>query len=170
MRNQIVGILVIGIAVLIGFIIYFFYTALGDIVSSACTHGETCPMWGTITFQTNISIGIMVFVVLIGVYLIFFSKEEKIITKIRTIKQKQQIDPKKITKDNYKKALGEMTGEEKKIFEAIIDSGGSMLQSDLVSKTNLNKVKVTRTLDRLEGRNLIERRRRGMSNVVILRH
>ena len=63
-----------------------------------------------------------------------------------------------------------MTGEEKKIFEAIIDSGGSMLQSDLVSKTNLNKVKVTRTLDRLEGRNLIERRRRGMSNVVILRH
>lgn len=38
------------------------------------------------------------------------------------------------------------------------------------NKTGLTKVKVTRILDRLEGREIIERKRRGMTNVVILKH
>jgi len=46
MRNQIVGTLIVGIAVLIGFIIFFFNRALTDIVDIACSHGPSCPMWG----------------------------------------------------------------------------------------------------------------------------
>jgi len=52
----------------------------------------------------------------------------------------------------------------------IIESDGSIIQSDLVERTKFNKVKVTRILDRLEGMNLIERRRRGMTNIVMLKH
>ena len=44
-----------------------------------------------------------------------------------------------------------------------------MFQSSLVNETKLSKVKVTRILDRLEGKSLIERKRRGMSNVIILK-
>ncbi len=168
MKNRIVGILVIGIAILVGFITYSFNMALRDIVNSACTHGQACPMWGTIHFQTRVSIGIMMFITLIGIYLIFFSKEEKITTRIKMIHT--QVEPKKITKENYKKILSILSNDEKKIFEKIIESKGTMLQSDLVSKTKFNKVKVTRLLDKLEGRNLIERKRRGMSNIVILKH
>ena len=117
MRNRIVGILVIVIALLIGFIIFSFNSALADIVSSACSHGETCPMWGTIDFQTNISIGIMAFVIILGVYLIFFSKEERIITKVKRIRT--QVEPEKITKANYKKIMSSLKRDEKKVLESV---------------------------------------------------
>jgi TM2 domain-containing membrane protein YozV len=166
MKNRIVGILVIVIAAFIGFIIFSFNRAMVSIVETSCSHGPTCPMWGTIDFQTNFSIGIMLIVAVIGVYLTFFGEEEKIITKIRTFKQ--QIEPNKITKGNYKKILSMLSAEEKTIFGKIIDSQGSVLQSDLINQ-NINKVRVTRILDRLEGKGLVERKRRGMTNVVILK-
>jgi len=77
MKNRIVGIIIICIAALMGFIIFSFNRALTNIVNTACTHGPSCPMWGTIDFQTNISIGIMIFVVIIGLYLIFLAKKRK---------------------------------------------------------------------------------------------
>ena len=109
----------------------------------------------------------MVFVGFIGLYFIFFSKEE-IVTKIKTVKQ--QIEPKKITKQNYQKIMSDLSDDEKLIFEKILEAEGTIFQSDLVDKSNLAKVKVTRLLDRLEGKGLIERKRRGMTNIVILKH
>lgn len=167
MRNRVVGILVIVIALLIGFIIYSFNTTMASVVNNSCSMGPTCPMWGTISFQTNVSIGIMLFIVVIGLYLIFFSKEEKIITKLKTIRP--QIEAKKITKENYQKIMSTLTQEEKNVLQKIIESQGTIFQSDLVDKTKFNKVKVTRILDKLEGRGLIERKRRGMTNVIILK-
>jgi uncharacterized membrane protein len=125
-------------------------------------------MWGTIDFQTNVSVGIMVFIIAIGIYLIFFGKEEKIVTKIKTIKQ--QIEPKKITKENYQKIMTNLTDDEKQVFEKIIEAQGTIFQSNLMDKTKFNKVRVTRVLDKLEGKGLLERKRRGMTNVVILKH
>jgi len=167
MKNRIVGIIIIVIAALIGFIIFLFNRALTNIVNTSCSHGPTCPMWGTIDFQTNISIGIMIFVIIIGLYLIFFGKEEKIITKVKTIKS--QLEPKKVTKENYQKILNELNNDEKQVFDKIIEAEGTIFQSDLVEKTKFTKVKVTRILDKLEGRGLVERKRRGMTNVVILK-
>jgi len=167
MKNRIVGILIIAIAALIGFIIFSFNMALTDIINTSCSHGPSCPMWGTINFQTNLSIGIMAFVVLIGLYLIFFGEEERIVTKVRRIKE--QLQPKKITEGNYKKIMNELNSEEKLILKKIIEAEGAVLQSDLAEKTNFNKVKVTRILDKLEGKQLIERKRRGMTNVVMLK-
>lgn len=167
MKNQIVGFLVIGIALLMGFIIFSFNRALTDIVNTACGHGPGCPMWGTINFQTNVSITVTGFVILIGIYLIFFSKEEKLVVRVKKIKEK--IEPKKITKENYKRVLDGLSSDEKAVFEKIIDAKGTIFQFDLANNTKFNKVKVTRILDKLEGRGLIDRKRRGMSNVVILR-
>jgi len=167
MKNRIAGFIVLGIAALIGFIIFSFNRAMTEIINTSCEHGPTCPMWGSINFQTNVSIGIMVFIVIIGLYLIFFGKEEKIVTKVKTIKQ--QIEPKKITKENYQKILNNLNEDEKQVFNKILASEGTIFQSDLVDKTEFTKVKVTRILDKLEGKGLIERKRRGMTNVVILK-
>jgi hypothetical protein len=168
MKNRIVGFLVIGISALIGFIIWAFNRALTNIVNTACTHGTDCPMWGTIHFQTNISIGIMAFVVLIGLYLIFFGKEEKVVTRIKAVQVK--VEPKKITKESYSKIMSGLGDEEKQVLAKLIEVHGTMFQSDLVDKTSFSKVKMTRILDKLEGRGVIERRRRGMTNVIILKH
>jgi len=168
MKNRIVGILIIIIALLIGFIIFSFNQAMTNIVNISCLHGPSCPMWGTIEFQTNVSIGIMIFIIVIGLYLIFYSKEEKIITKIKTFKP--QVEPKKITKENYQKVMNTLSQDEKVVLQKIIESQGTIFQSDLVDETKFTKVKVTRILDRLEGRELVERKRRGMTNVIILKH
>jgi len=165
MENRVVGMLIIGIAVFIGIIISLFNKALNEIVGTSCTEGLSCPMWKSIAFQTNVSIGIMSFVVIIGLYLIFFGKEVQTVTK--TVKE--QIDPKNITKDNYKNIIDSLADDEKAVFEKVIESEGTAFQSDLVDKTQFHKVKVTRILDKLEGKGLIERKRRGMTNVVILK-
>lgn len=152
MENKHVGIIIVVISLLIGFVIYSFNQALTDIVNASCTHGSSCPMWGTINFQTNISLGIMSAILLFGLYLTFFAKEAK-----------------KAQKKSVKIAKG-LTKEEKKLYDLIVEEEGTMFQSELVEKTKMSKVKVTRVLDKLEGKGFVERKRRGMSNVVILKH
>lgn len=159
MRNRTFGFMIVGIAVLIGFIILSFNTALTSIVNTACTHGPDCPMWGTINFQTNVSLSIMIFVIIVGLYLIFFSRDD----------ERLPIANHKIVKEDYKEILNGLDEDGKLVFEKLLDSQGSVFQSALVSGTDFNKVKVTRVLDSLEGKGLIERKRRGMTNIVILK-
>lgn len=67
------------------------------------------------------------------------------------------------------KNLSLLKSEEKRLYELVEEAGGAIFQADLVEKSGFSKVKVTRLLDRLEGLGIIERKRRGMTNMVILR-
>ncbi len=169
MKNRLVGFLILGIATAMGIIIAIFNNALGEIVNTACAHGSKCPMWGTLKFHTNISMLIMGFVYLIGIYLMFSGRFNNITKKVES-KEKKQIGFKEISKDQYKTIFNTLDEDEKIVLEKIIDFQGTIFQSELVDKTGLNKVKITRILDKLEGRNILERRRRGMTNIVILKH
>jgi hypothetical protein len=66
-------------------------------------------------------------------------------------------------------AARELGGAEKQVFDLLASAGGTLMQSELAAKTGLSKVKVTRVLDKLEAKGLLERRRAGMSNAVILK-
>ncbi|NOQ38023.1 hypothetical protein GQ472_03965 [archaeon] len=153
MKNRTVGLLIVGISALIGFIIYSFNRALTEIVNEACVHGSTCPMWGTINFQTNISISIMASLIILGAYIAFFTRENDAVQ----------------SRKDYRQIMKTLSDEEKLVLTTIIDADGTIFQSALVEATSFSKVKVTRILDRLEGKRVIERKRRGMTNVVILR-
>ena len=59
--------------------------------------------------------------------------------------------------------------DEKTTYETIFLEDGLMYQSDLVKETGFSHAKVTRCLDALENRGLLERRRKGMGNIVLLR-
>jgi uncharacterized membrane protein len=168
MKNRIAGYIVLGIAALIGIIILLFNRALANMISTSCSHGYSCPMWGSLSFYTNLSILLMCIVAGVGVYLIFFGREEKIITRIKKVHE--QIKPEDIKRENYAKLLTKLKPAEKIILEHVIDAKGTLLQSKLVSETGFTKVKITRLLDKLEGMNIIERKRRGMSNIVLLKH
>jgi uncharacterized membrane protein len=61
-----------------------------------------------------------------------------------------------------------LKNDEQVLYKAIIDEG-IVNQSVLVEKTGLPKSNVSRALYGLESRGLIERRRRGMGNVVLLK-
>ncbi|MCK4714301.1 MAG: hypothetical protein KAT35_01910, partial [Candidatus Aenigmarchaeota archaeon] len=150
MENRTAGYMIIAIAALIAFIVYSFNMALVDIVGSACSHGSECPMWGTLGVQTNVSIGITFFIMLIGIYLAVFGKEKPAVNRI--VRPKVKLS--EISRDNYDDVIKKLDSDEKPVFESVIDEKGSIFQSSIVEKTGMSKVKVTRILDRLEGRGL----------------
>jgi len=162
MKNKNVGFLIVGIAVIIGIIVAIFNYGLRSIAENSCSHGSECTMYGTIALQTWLSLAIAGLVGIIGLFLIFSKEEvvEKIVVKHKKIHikdKKQPIDYSKLNKD------------EKILVKLVEDANGTIFQSDLVEKSSFSKVKVTRILDRLEGMQLIERKRRGMTNVVVLK-
>ena len=159
MKNRIVGFIIVGFALILGFMEWLYNRALNEIVSETCSHGPTCPMWESIGFQTSISLAIIGAVVVVGLYFIFFVKDERPVV----------YQSKKIEKKSYNGILKDLSPDERYIMHKLIDAQGSLFQSDLVSETH-TKVKVTRILDRLEGKALIERKRSGMTNVVLLKH
>lgn len=59
--------------------------------------------------------------------------------------------------------------DEASVLRAIIASDGMIMQGELVEKTGLPKSTVSKCLDALEVRGLVERRRRGMGNVILLK-
>ncbi len=97
--------------------------------------------------------GIVFLVLGIGVYLIF-SLEKSNILPAKPIE--------KIQPDNLEE-------EEKRIFDSINQGSGSKYQSDLIRETGMSKVKITRILDKMESKGVIERKRRGMTNIVVLK-
>ena len=162
MKNKNVGYLIVGISIVISIIVLIFNVGLKNIVGETCTHGPTCSMFDTIAVQTWVSLAIAGLVLVIGLFLIFSKEEVRIVTKIKTRKvhiekKSKPIDYSKLDKD------------EKIIIKAVEEADGTIFQSDLVEKTEFSKVKVSRILDKLEGRQLIERKRRGMTNVVVLK-
>lgn len=56
--------------------------------------------------------------------------------------------------------------DEKKVVKALLDKGGERLQAEIVKKTKLSKVKVHRILKRLEGKQLVEKKAKGNTNLI----
>ena len=85
-------------------------------------------------------------------------------------KQKKKIKIKKIKEKTIKKHI-DISGlrqEDKQVLK-LVQEQGTMFQADIIEKTNFGKAKVSRIIDRLEGKGIVERKRRGMTNVVVLK-
>ena len=159
MKNKHAGFLVIGITLVFFFVVMSFNYALKQIVDTTCTHGVACPMHATVFTQEVISYGLMGLLILVGLFMIFFMKDETIVQEMK----------KEVSEEDKQKKLDNLDDEERGLMNIVLREEGSVFQSSIVKETKLSKVKVTRILDRLEGKSLIERKRRGMSNVVILK-
>ena len=158
MENKHVGFLVLGIAVLLIIIIFLFQAALKDIIVASCgaAHTTACPMNDTVTQQTYLSLAIVGILIVIGFVLIFAKPKERII--VRKVKEKKKkLDMKGLDRD------------EKRVINLLLKENKAMFQSSLMEKLEIGKVKATRLLDKLEAKQIIERKRRGMNNIVVLR-
>lgn len=159
MENKQVGYLILGIAIVLISIIFIFNTALKDIVGASCTaegHGNSCPMYDTISQQTYLALAIVAVLVIIGLVLIFTKQNEKIVIK----RVKEKTIKKKID-------TSDLRAEDKEVLK-LIQEQGTIFQADIIEKTNFGKAKVSRIIDRLENKGMVERKRRGMTNVVVL--
>lgn len=61
-----------------------------------------------------------------------------------------------------------LNSEQKKLYD-LLSVDGSMLQGELVQRSGMTKVTVSRILDKMEMQGVVERRRHGMSNIVVLK-
>jgi len=156
MENKIVGWVIIGIAFVMAIIVWIFNSAMKNIVAKTCTDGPTCTMYDTIRTQTFLSLSIIIVILIIGIVIMFTKPKEKIV--IKTIKEKRE-----------KKDYSSLDMDEKKVINLLLNEGNAMFQADLMEKLEVGKVGMTRLLDKLEAKQLIERKRRGMNNIVVLK-
>jgi uncharacterized membrane protein len=159
MENKNVGYLLLGLSLIIIFIIFLFNNAMKQIIIEQCgpVHSATCEMNDNVNQQTYLSLGIVAILIIASVVLISTKPKEKIIVK--KIKEK-------IPKRSYN--LSGLRKEDKKAFQ-VIQENKTIFQADLIEKLDFGKAKVSRILDRLENKELVERKRRGMTNVVTLK-
>ncbi len=68
----------------------------------------------------------------------------------------------------WAETLDRLRNNEETVYALVVDAGGELPQRDIVEDTELSKASVSRTLDTLESKGLVERKRRGMGNVVVL--
>ncbi|HOW36898.1 MAG TPA: MarR family transcriptional regulator [Candidatus Pacearchaeota archaeon] len=156
MKNKHVGFLIVGISVILGLIVTLFNVGMKKIVTQSCSHGSTCTMYDTISSQTYLSIAIAGIIFVIGLFLIF--AKENVIIKTRTVKEKK--------KSINLKGLDKTEQEVVKILQA---ENGAIFQKDLMERLGIGKVGITRLIDKLEAKQLVERKRRGMNNIVVLK-
>jgi uncharacterized membrane protein len=159
MENKKVGYIIIGIALLLIVIIFLFQSALKEVVELSCglEHGLSCPMEQTVNQQTYLALSIVGLLVIIGIVLVFTKPKEKIVIK-KVVQRKKKLKLDKLNKD------------EKKVINLLQKENGAIFQKTLMEKMSIGKVKTTRLLDKLEAKQFIERKRRGMNNIVVLRN
>lgn len=83
------------------------------------------------------------------------------------ISERSEEKLKEIHRDN-RIMLSLLEPDEKKIIEAIIDNKGKSSQSDIVKKTGISRVKVSRILKKIEQKGIIKKSQNGMTNIVEL--
>ena len=156
MENKSVGLLIIGIAIAMVVIVFLFNSVLKENLGLTCTHGSSCGMYSDLNVQTWISLSIVAIILIIGLVIIFNKPKEKVIVK-------------KIKEKKKKLDLNGLDKREKEVINILQSENGTMFQATLMEKLGVGKVGITRLLDKLEAKQLIERKRRGMNNIVILR-
>lgn len=80
---------------------------------------------------------------------------------------KQQVNGESVVRAKKNFDTGELNEEENAVYTIVLDKGGSVFQGDLIRESGFSKVKVSRILDRLEAAGGIERKRRGMANLIV---
>ena len=158
MENKHVGWLIIGIGIVMGIMVLMFDKILKKTIGATCSMGPSCGMYSDVNIQTWMSLAIVAVIIIIGVVIILMKPKEKIIVKTRTIKEKKK-----------KLDLSKLDAKEKELVKLLQAENGAIFQAELMERLEIGKVGMTRLLDKLESKEIIERKRRGMNNIVVLK-
>jgi uncharacterized membrane protein len=113
---------------------------------------EDCPAHKSNTsWFIVVAFGLAFIVLGAGVYMLFTSKETEAKKEFREIDEAR------------------LDEEEKRVYAMIKSNKGSVYQTDLIKETGYSKVKITRILDKMESKDIVERKRRGMTNIIVLK-
>lgn len=161
MDGQKLGIVLVAVAVAILGLTYLFKLQEDRHLEQLSLDKGTCFVNGECVYEERsfvlyiISGFLGAFVLFLGGYWLFFAQRTSEADKVHTAKE---VD------------TSQLNDEELKVYHYLQEHKGSAFQSELVRELGLTKVRTTRILDRMEGFGVLERKRRGMTNIVILRN
>jgi len=116
---------------------------------------ESCPYKGSVPTEVLAAFVVDAAMGVLGASLVMTSyRSERMVTKDKT---------------KINESIKSLQDDEKKVYDLLVNADGFMFQHDLMQKTGYSKVKISRILDKLEIRGIVERRRRGMANIVVLK-
>ena len=118
---------------------------------SECPAHESNTSWFIVTgfIVSSLLLGL-------GIYLLIVTKVNKPV--------------KEECKKSFKKIdLSKLDEDENKIYDLLKQNEGSLYQSDLIKQTQYSKVKISRILDKMQTKDIIDRKRRGMTNIIVLK-
>jgi hypothetical protein len=155
-NTKTIGTLLIGISIVLIIVLSFIKIDLDERNLFLCEQFQnsdldmaSCPAHNDgISWTITLAFGLSFLILGMGTYMRFFHKESKGF---------KQVD------------LSKLDEEEKQVYDLVKSKDGSAYQSDIVKETGLSKVKTTRILDKLETNGILERKRRGMTNIVVLK-
>ncbi len=161
-NRTLIGMLAI-VLVLFAVAVFFYNKTLNDLAAGACTDSPaTCPHEKVVETQ-NIVIAALIMVIGAMVAWMLYQMNTK-----NPAPQAQGHVP-SAQKQPVKVDMSTLDSDEKKVLEVLHGGDGSSFQSDIANKLGYTKVKVSRILDRMEQKGLVERKRRGMANLVVLK-
>ena len=103
-----------------------------------------------------------VIIVSISSFGIFIGSLIYYLLSLNNIKEKGHLQ------EGFQKILLFLEKEEKRIIEEILNNSGEIYQSKLCSSLKLDKVKCSRIISKLEKKEIIHRKKEGMTNIIIL--
>lgn len=160
-NRTMLGILAI-VLILFAVAVYFYNTTLNQLAAGSCTTAPAdCPHEKIVQTQ-NVIIAVLIIVIGAIVAWIFVQMRKKPAIEKERRTEAAAPAPKKIDSSS-------LEPDERKVIEIVNDNEGSAFQSDIIKKLGYTKVKVSRILDRMEQKGIIERKRRGMANLVVLK-
>jgi uncharacterized membrane protein len=158
LNNRTVGYFVIGFAVLLIVVLAAIKSGMDKRDVTLCADTQklnldmaSCPVHTTNTgWYIMGAFGISFFILAVGIYLVFMPQHA-------LEKSMQPVDLSKLEED------------EKKVYEMLKAANGSMFQGEVIKQLGYTKVTVSRLIDKMEQKGVVERKRRGMANLVVLK-
>lgn len=77
--------------------------------------------------------------------------------------------PEEVAAEENYLVLRLLSGDERAMFKAIMDSNGEALQKDLMQRTKMSNAKVSRVLEKLEQKGVVSKERYGSTNRIRIR-
>ena len=162
-RNKTVVGVVAALLILFVVAIFFYNRTLNDLAASSCTEDASiCPHAKVVDTQNLVIAALIIVIAIMAGWLLYNAYFAKPAEAAPAAPEAKGAPAKK-----RKIASAELDSDEARVVAIINEGSGSVYQSDILKKTGFSKVKVSRLLDKLEQKGLLERKRRGMTNLVV---
>jgi len=168
MDNKKLGVILIVICLVLGFLIFTFNNTINAQAEASCSCSEMedggfCPHEESSSWQTYTGISLVSIMAALGIYLIFFEKSQKAI--ISTLENQKQVS---LEEEKFEILLKGLNEDEKKVIKAVKEQDG-ITQQTLRLRTDLHKSKLSIVLDGLEKKELVKKVPKGKTNQIFLK-